>query len=78
MKLGMYIMAPEPFSTAYFMNPSHQSACLYVHPPVVARQRFGKYPPIFRNVVLQRHIVYKTMFYYVSPCTPIVARQRLG
>jgi hypothetical protein len=22
MKLGMYIMAPEPISTAYFINPS--------------------------------------------------------
>jgi hypothetical protein len=32
MKLGMYIMAPEPISTAYFINPSHQSVCLYVYP----------------------------------------------
>jgi hypothetical protein len=37
-KLGMYIMAPEPISTAYFLNSSHQSVCLYVY-PVVARQR---------------------------------------
>jgi hypothetical protein len=29
-KLGLYIMAPEPMSTAYFINPSHQSVCLYV------------------------------------------------
>jgi hypothetical protein len=27
MKLGMYIMAPEPISTVYFINPSHQSVC---------------------------------------------------
>jgi hypothetical protein len=35
MKLGMYeyIIAPEPISTAYFINPSHQSTCLYVYPP---------------------------------------------
>jgi hypothetical protein len=26
-------MATEPISTAYFMNPSHQSVCLYVYPP---------------------------------------------
>jgi hypothetical protein len=24
MQLGMYIMAPEPISTAYFINPSHE------------------------------------------------------
>jgi hypothetical protein len=35
----MYIMAPEPISTAYFINPSHQSVCLYVYPLIVARQR---------------------------------------
>jgi hypothetical protein len=35
-------MAPEPISTAYFINPSHQSVCLYVYPPIVARQRLGK------------------------------------
>jgi hypothetical protein len=27
-------MAPEPTSTAYFINPSHQNVCLYVYPPV--------------------------------------------
>jgi hypothetical protein len=42
MKLGIYIMAPEPISTAYFENPSHQSVCLYVYPPVVARQQLSK------------------------------------
>jgi hypothetical protein len=31
MKICMYTMAPEPVSTAYFMNPSHQSVCLYVY-----------------------------------------------
>jgi hypothetical protein len=28
MKLGMYIMTPEPISTAYFINPSYQSVCI--------------------------------------------------
>jgi hypothetical protein len=41
-KLGMYIMAPEPISTACFINPSHQSVCLYVITLFLARQRFGK------------------------------------
>jgi hypothetical protein len=27
-------MAPEPISTLYFINPSHQSACLYVWVPL--------------------------------------------
>jgi hypothetical protein len=42
MQLGMYIMAPEPISTAYFINPCHQSVCLYVYLFIVARQRLGK------------------------------------
>jgi hypothetical protein len=42
MKIGMYITTPGPISTAYFINPSHQSVCLYVYPPIVARQRLGK------------------------------------
>jgi hypothetical protein len=41
-KLGMYIMTPESISTAYFINPSHQSVRLYVYPPVVARKWLGK------------------------------------
>jgi hypothetical protein len=46
MKLGMYITAPEPISTALLKNPSHQSVCLYVYPPILARQRLGKNLPI--------------------------------
>jgi hypothetical protein len=42
MKLGMYIMVPEPISTAYFLNASDQSVYLYVYPPIVARQRLSK------------------------------------
>jgi hypothetical protein len=41
MKLGTYIMPPELISTAWLKNPSHQSVCLYVCPPIVARQRLG-------------------------------------
>jgi hypothetical protein len=36
MKLGMYIMALEPSSMAYYINPFHQSASMYVYPPTVA------------------------------------------
>jgi hypothetical protein len=38
----MYIMEPEPISTAYTMNPSQQTVCRYVYPLIVARQRLGK------------------------------------
>jgi hypothetical protein len=42
MKLGMYIMLPEPVSAAYFINSSHPSVRLYVYPLIVARQRLGE------------------------------------
>jgi hypothetical protein len=32
MKFGMYVMASQAISTAYFINISHQSVCLYVYP----------------------------------------------
>jgi hypothetical protein len=38
MKLGMYITAPEPISMTSFVNPSHQSLCLYAYPSIVARK----------------------------------------
>jgi hypothetical protein len=31
-KFGMYTIVPELISKAYFINPSHQSVCLYVYP----------------------------------------------
>jgi hypothetical protein len=37
----MYIMEPEPTSSVYYINPSHQSVCLCVL-PIVTSQRFGK------------------------------------
>jgi hypothetical protein len=40
MTLGMYILASEPISVAYFKNPSHQSVCLYVCSPIVAKNKF--------------------------------------
>jgi hypothetical protein len=42
MKLAMYIMAPEPISMVYFINPSHQSVCLYGYPPIIATQQLSK------------------------------------
>jgi hypothetical protein len=37
-KFGMYVIAPEPISTANYINPSHQSVCLNAY---VATQRLG-------------------------------------
>jgi hypothetical protein len=34
-------MAPEPISAVYFINP-HESVCLYVYPPIIARQWLDK------------------------------------
>jgi hypothetical protein len=42
MKLGTDIMALEAISTAYFINPSHQSVSLYAYPLFGARQRFNR------------------------------------
>jgi hypothetical protein len=50
MKPGMYIMASEPIWTAYFINTSHQSICLYVY---VARlgYRCNEYTTNNRRIV---------------------------
>jgi hypothetical protein len=77
MKLGMYIMAPEPISTAYFINPSHQSVsvCVYLLsllgkgsvkciPPFVARQRLGKNVTAATNTH-NRRIVGRIVLYAV-------------
>jgi hypothetical protein len=61
-KLGMCIMAPEPISAAYFINPSHQSLCLYVYPPIVARQRLGKND----TAVTSRHAKIEELDVYFS------------
>jgi hypothetical protein len=42
MELGMHIMAPEPISMAYFINPFHQSVCLYLYLPIAASHQLGK------------------------------------
>jgi hypothetical protein len=42
MKLGMFIIAPEPISTVYFINPSFKSLCLYAYPLIAGRQLLGK------------------------------------
>jgi hypothetical protein len=84
MKLGVYIMAPDPISMAYFINPAHQSVSIYVS-PIVARQRLGIHVPAAANILnneellvssfSMRSVSYKRRV-YVYP--PIIARQWLG
>jgi hypothetical protein len=56
MKLGMYVMAPEPIPMAYFINPSHQSVCLYAYPPIIAGQGLVKNSPIVTRQRLGKHV----------------------
>jgi hypothetical protein len=46
MKLGMYVYHVYHGTCAHLNGvlhkSSHQSVCLYVYPPIVARQRLGK------------------------------------
>jgi hypothetical protein len=57
MKLGMYIMAPGSIPAAYFISPVHQSVCLYVYPPIVARLRLGKDVPAATKNCWRRHFL---------------------
>jgi hypothetical protein len=76
-KLGMYIMAPEPISTVYLINLSHQSVsiCLLLSlqdngsvkciPPFGARQRLGKDVPRATNTRNSGRIFGGVMLYAV-------------
>jgi hypothetical protein len=58
-------MAPEPISTAYFINPSHQSVCLNVHPLIDARQQRGKNITAATSTQSSRRMVGRVNFYAV-------------
>jgi hypothetical protein len=62
MKLDIYVVAPEPISTTYFVNPSHQSVCLYVYSSIVAGQRLGKTVTAATNIHNNRRIVGRVGF----------------
>jgi hypothetical protein len=80
MNLGMYIMATEPISTAYVINPFHQSVCLYVYPsyqckakcipPFIARQRLSKHVPAATNTHKSRRTVGRACL-WVCLCIPL-------
>jgi hypothetical protein len=43
MALDMYSMEPEPISTAYFINPSHQSVSICVPLPLLGNEPVKRY-----------------------------------
>jgi hypothetical protein len=59
MKLGMYITACEPILTAYFINPSHQSLCLYVYPTLL---NFWTPEPIFMKLGIIKRIWFEAVY----------------
>jgi hypothetical protein len=83
----MYIMAPEPISAACFINPFHQSVCLYVYPPIVAMQRLDIRVPPATNTrnkeLLDASFSVLSITYQKRVCgsvcvSPIVAKEWLG
>jgi hypothetical protein len=73
-KLGMYIMAPEPISTTYFINLSRKSVCLYVYSSffffvVIARQQVEKHVPVVTNKRNNRWTVGRIVIYQVRVLT---------
>jgi hypothetical protein len=50
MKLDLSLTVLEPISTAYLINPSHQSVCLYVYSSVIAKQLLGNNVTAAKNI----------------------------
>jgi hypothetical protein len=71
--LSVYLInfwMPEPvfIKLGTYINPSHQSSCLYVYPPIVARQRLGKHVPAATNTHSNRRTVESVVFCGVQTC----------
>jgi hypothetical protein len=62
MKLGMCITASESNLTAYVINSCHQSVCLYLYPPVVARYPLCKHVPASTNTRNSKRIAGLVVF----------------
>jgi hypothetical protein len=63
-KSVMYIMGPESISVASYINPSHQSLCLYVYYLYRFQQRLSIHVPPARNIRNGR-IIGRVVFYAV-------------
>jgi hypothetical protein len=65
MKMCIYIMAPEPISTACFINPPISlCVCMWI-PPFIVRQRLGKHVLAATNICNNRKNVWCVTFYAV-------------
>jgi hypothetical protein len=65
MKFRVYVMTSEPISTAYLINPSNHSVCLYVYPSIVARQWLDNNVNAATNTLNNRRIVGRVVFHAV-------------
>jgi hypothetical protein len=66
-KFGMHIMAPEPISKVYFINPSHLPLCLYVYPPIVAGEQLGKKRYRGKEYTHNNRSIVGRVFFYAVP-----------
>jgi hypothetical protein len=66
MKFGISIMAPDPISTAYLINPFLHAEGLYVYPSM---QRLGKTVTAATNSHNNRRTVGRVVFYTVCRLT---------
>jgi hypothetical protein len=86
MKLGLYIMEPEPISMAYFINSSHQSVSVCLSPlPLLGNSSVNTFPRqrIYEKIeFLEASFSMRSLLYQRRVCgsvySPIVARQRLS
>jgi hypothetical protein len=87
-ELDLYILVPEPISTAYFINPFYQFVCLCLSPLIVARHWLKVTFPWkqIRAIIEElleasfsiRSTYIKEASVSMSVYPPIVARQWLG
>jgi hypothetical protein len=64
-KHGVYIMASQHISTAYFINPSQPSVSVCVPPRIIAGQQVGRHVPMATNTRNCRKVVGGVVFYTV-------------
>jgi hypothetical protein len=65
MKLGMYIIASEPISTAYIMTPP-VSLCPYVYPLIDAMQRLAKNSPVITSFIIKFFQTWSVFLFNIS------------
>jgi hypothetical protein len=70
MKLGMYIMTPEPISTAHFINPSHQSMCISLS--LLGKGSVNTFPlneyTLYNRKIVGRVVSVRSVFYRRRVC----------